>query len=150
MEFKELENLIKSRRSIRRWQDKKVPEKLLLQAIELATWAPSGGNQQNWRFYVILNPNTIGKIADAVQTSVNQMAKWPEIEQFGAIAKDYGKFIAFFRNAPAAIAVAASRYQSLADQILAVREKSDPKAAEMRQARNIANSRIQSVSAAFT
>ena len=50
MELGELTNLIKSRRSVRDWQDREVSEQLLLQAIELATWAPNGGNQQNLAF----------------------------------------------------------------------------------------------------
>ncbi len=37
METAELAKLIKSRRSIRVWQDKAVAEELLLQAVELAT-----------------------------------------------------------------------------------------------------------------
>ena len=39
MNLTDLANLIKSRRSIRVWQDKPVPEEMLLQAIELATYA---------------------------------------------------------------------------------------------------------------
>ena len=54
MKLTELSDLIKGRRSVRVWQNKAVPEDLLLQAIELATYAPNAGNQQNWRFYVIL------------------------------------------------------------------------------------------------
>jgi len=30
-----------------------IMESLLTQAVELATWAPNGGNQQNWHFYII-------------------------------------------------------------------------------------------------
>ena len=37
---------------------------MLLQAIELATWAPNGGNQQNSHFYVIVNRDTLGAIAE--------------------------------------------------------------------------------------
>ena len=62
MGLTDLENIIRSRRSIRSWQDKEVPQDLLLQAIELATWAPNGGNQQNWRFYLILNRDIIKAI----------------------------------------------------------------------------------------
>lgn len=50
METVELINLIKTRRSIRAFQDKPVPESLLIQAVETATWAPNGSNAQNWRF----------------------------------------------------------------------------------------------------
>ncbi len=148
MEFSELADLIKSRRSIRRWQDKPVPEELLLKAIELATWAPNGGNQQNWRFYVILNQNTITKIADAVYNSANLISSFPAAEKLGAAAR-IREGAGFFRSAPAAIAVAASRYQSIVDQVLAAEEMKEAKAARIREWRNIADSRIQSVSSSI-
>jgi len=73
MKFDDLANLIKTRRSIRSWQDKQVSEDLLIQAIELATWAPNGGNQQNWHFYTIVNRETIKAIAGAVQASADRI-----------------------------------------------------------------------------
>ena len=144
----ELENIIKSRRSIRAWQDKDVPEELILKAIEMATYAPNAGNQQNWRFYVILNRSTIGQIADAVQASADNMASWSESARFGESIQGMLKKSSFFRTAPAAIAIAASQYQSPAEQLMAVREDFDPTAMEMREWRNTANSKIQSVSSA--
>ena len=148
MEFQDLANLMRSRRSIRRWQDKEVREALLMQAIELATWAPNAGNQQNWRFYVILNRDTVRAIADAVQASADLIASWPEARELGYTGRRQS-MASFFRDAPAGIAVAASRYQSLADQVLAACEERHPQAAQMRQWRDIANAKIQSVSSAI-
>jgi nitroreductase len=149
MKTDELAELIKSRRSIRTWQAKAVPESLILQAIELATYAPNAGNQQNWHFYVVTNPKTIAAIADGVQKSADDMAAWPEAAQFGEAARNMFKKSSFFRGAPALIAVAASQYSSPAEQIMALREKVDPKAKAMREWRAIANSKIQSVSSAI-
>jgi nitroreductase len=149
MKTDELGELIKSRRSIRAWQPKAVPESVILEAIELATYAPNAGNQQNWRFYVVTNPETISAIADGVQKSADEMAAWPEAAQFGDMAMNMFKRSSFFRNAPALIAVAASQYSSPAEQIMALREKVDPKAKSMREWRKIANSKIQSVSSAI-
>ena len=148
MELADLANVIRSRRSIRSWQEKEVPQELLLHAIELATWAPNGVNQQNWRFYVILNHDTIKTIADAVQASADQIASWPEAAEFMDTVRLRGRS-GFFKNAPAAIAVAAARYQSTVDQVLAAREETDYQARNMRQWRNVADSRIQSVAAAI-
>ena len=78
MELANLASLIRGRHSIRRWQDREVPEALLAQAIELATWAPNAGNQQNWRFYVVLNRDTMEAIADAVQAKADRIASWAE------------------------------------------------------------------------
>lgn len=150
MDLTGLEQLIKGRRSIRRWQAREVSQDLLLKAIELATWAPNGANRQNWHFYVILNREIIGKIAAAVQARADMMASWPEAIEVGDMVKHWQATSSFFRTAPAAIAVAATQYQSLADQILARRETVDPQAAEMRQWRQTANTRIQSVAAAIS
>ena len=56
MEFAELEKLIKTRRSIRKWKTDAVPEELLLKAIELAGWSPNSGGKQPYHCYVITNP----------------------------------------------------------------------------------------------
>jgi nitroreductase len=149
MKTDELGDLIKSRRSVRAWQSKAVPESLILQAIELATYAPNAGNQQNWRFYVVTNPDTIAAIADGVQMSADKMAAWPEAAQLGDAVKNMFKKSSFFRSAPVLIAVAASQYTSPAEQIMALREKVDPQAKDMREWRAIANSKIQSVSSAI-
>jgi nitroreductase len=160
MELADLSNLIKGRRSIRVWQEKDVPERLLLDAIELATWAPNGGNQQNWRFYIIKNKAMIKEMARIVQTKAELINSWPEAARFQAPAAAASPAasvsvprpqsgMSFFGNAPAAIAIAAAKYQSQVDLILEARENLDPRAAEMRKWRNIADSRIQSVSSAI-
>jgi nitroreductase len=149
MELSELDSLIKGRRSIRAWQKKSVPEELLLRAIELATWAPNGGNQQNWRFYVIQNQDVIKAIADAVQARSEMMASWKEAAQFGDTASGLLERSSFFRNAPVGIAVAAAQYQSPVDKILALRGEKDAEAKKIREWRRTANTRIQSVASAI-
>ena len=145
----ELEGLIKSRHSIRSWQNKEVPEDLLLNAVELATWAPNGGNRQNWYFYLIKNRDTINVIADNVQSKANLMASWPESEQFGDSTKGMLERASFFRNAPVIIVVTTAQYQSPIDEILSLREKIDSQASQIRQWRNSVDTRIQSVSSAI-
>lgn len=151
-----LSDLIKSRRSVRVWQDKPVPEETLLQAIELATWAASGGNQQNWRFYVVTNRQVIGAMSDALDKSTAEINSWPETARLqpppapGAPPRQPARATVFFRQAPAAIVMAASQYQSAQDKILEERAKHDPRAVRLREWRNIANSRIQSVSSAIS
>ena len=41
-----------SRRSIRKYLNKSVPDEVVRRIMTAATWAPSGGNSQPWRFYV--------------------------------------------------------------------------------------------------
>jgi nitroreductase len=157
METAELAKLIKSRRSIRIWQDKPVPEELLLQAVELATWAPNGANQQNWHFYIILNRDTIKAIADATQAGSSYMASWPEMSQMGGFPPPRREpppgvtppRRAPLSDAPALIAVSTGRRENPMAKVMEAREKVDPRAAQMLQWDRTIDSRIQSVSAAI-
>lgn len=45
--------LFRRRRSCRDFTDDPVPRELLLELLEAARWAPSGGNLQPWRFVVV-------------------------------------------------------------------------------------------------
>jgi nitroreductase len=59
-------NLLKSRRSIRIYQDKPIPQDLLLQIVEAGRWAPTAANLQPWHFIVVTDPETrkrIGEVA---------------------------------------------------------------------------------------
>lgn len=150
METNEFAELIKSRRSIRNWQDKPVSEQILLDAVELATWAPNGGNQQNWRFYVILDKNIIKGISDAAQSGMSYMFSWPEMEQ-ARPAPPPGSPPPAPRMplsaAPAIIAVGTLQTTNAMDQAMEKHASTDPKAAQMLKWATTVNSRIQSVSA---
>lgn len=150
MEFADLEKLIRSRRSIRKWQTKPVSEDLLMKSIELATWAPNAGNQQNWRFYVILNKGTIESMAKVTQEIAEQVAVWLDADQQQAMAARWRDTATLFKKAPAIIGVAASQYQSPADKVLVTRVQTDAKARQIRDWRSAADSRIQSMAAAIT
>jgi len=49
----ELSEAIKGRRSIRRFKPDPVPRELIEKILELAQWAPSAMNGQDWRFLVV-------------------------------------------------------------------------------------------------
>ena len=49
----QLLDIIKTRRSIRTFKDKKIPRLILKKLIEAAIWAPSACNMQDWRFIII-------------------------------------------------------------------------------------------------
>lgn len=149
MKFREFETLIKTRRSIRKWRQEPVPEDLVLKAIEMATWAPNGGNRQNWRFIVVTNRNTILKMADAVQSKIDTIASWPEGAMFGDAVERWRGNGSFFRDAPVCVAVLMKNYESLADQLLKIKIKTDPSLQTVIEARRMGNSGLQSVSAAM-
>lgn len=50
-----IENLIKSRRSIRNWNNKNLKITDIIKTIEIAKWAPNSCNRQGWFFLIINN-----------------------------------------------------------------------------------------------
>jgi nitroreductase len=150
VDIESLERLIRGRRSIRQWKKDEVPDELLKKAVELATWAPNGGNYQGWRFIVVKKKEVIEKLASVVQSVADRIASWPEAMSWQEDVKRYQKNASFFRNAPACIGVFASQYQSPMDRVLAARESLDPEAREILGFRRSAPTAIQSAAAAVT
>lgn len=150
MDIETLEGLIKNRRSIRRWKQDDVPDELLKKAVELATWAPNGGNFQGWHFIVVKNREVIRKMASAVQAAADTIASWPEASSWEEDVNRYRRNISFFRNAPACIAVFTAGYQSVMDKVLMARESFDPEATRIMGFRRSAPTSIQSAAAAVT
>lgn len=58
-----LYTLFKQRRSVRWYQDKVVERKLIEQAVEMASQAPSACNRQPFQFYTFTDPTKASKIA---------------------------------------------------------------------------------------
>jgi len=60
--------LIKSRRSFRKYQPKPISEEEMDKILEAGRWAPSAGNSQPWKFIVLRNAEVRKALADAVPT----------------------------------------------------------------------------------
>jgi hypothetical protein len=133
MDTAELSTLIKTRRSIRVFQDKPVPEALLMQAIETAAWAPNGGNAQNWRFFIILDKKIINSIAEVIQSGLKTIQSWPEMANAGPAGgrprnPQPGSPLT---TAPALIVVCAVRSSNPMVNAMTKRAETDPAAKEM-------------------
>jgi len=150
MDIGTLERLIKGRRSVRRWKKDEVRDDLLRKAIELATWAPNGGNFQGWRFIAVKNREVIVKMADAVQSVADKVASWPEANSWKGDIERYQKNTSLFKNAPACIGVFIGEYQSPIDKVLVARESVDPEAKGILASRRSAPTALQSAAAAVT
>jgi len=155
VETTKLIKLIKTRRSIRSFQDKPVPEALLIKAIEAAIWAPNGSNYQNWRFFIILDKKVINIIADAVQMGVKTIMSWPEMADAGPPPR----IDVLLRKIPALIVVATVRssnpdprakksYGDFEDDAIAKRANTDPEAKKMFERYQVGGPLVQSTSAA--
>lgn len=67
MNAKEVLQLMKDRRSIRKFKPDPVEEKKIEQILEAARWCQSASNRQPWRFIVIKNKDTISKLQSAAK-----------------------------------------------------------------------------------
>jgi nitroreductase len=65
----DLVSIIKGRRSIRRFQDKPVPEKDLQQILEAVQWSPSWANTQCWEIVVVKNRETKERLNEALSST---------------------------------------------------------------------------------
>lgn len=65
----EFSELLKTRRSIRFFEDKEVPLDTIKEIIEDSTLAPSSGNGQPWSFIIINNKDMIKRISDESKAS---------------------------------------------------------------------------------
>lgn len=99
MDIEQFYELAKQRRSIRGYRkDKDVPEEWIRKILEVARWAPSGGNGQPWEFIVIRDAAMRRKIADLFLKQQEhkkemEMALRGEAKMTGAGFKDAPVFI---------------------------------------------------------
>lgn len=58
--------IVKGRRSVRKYQDRPVPREQLEQVLEAARWAPSPHGRQPWRFVVLTRAEPKQRLADSM------------------------------------------------------------------------------------
>lgn len=69
--------IIMTRRSVRRFLDRPVPEDLLQKILEAGRWAPSGLNNQPWRFAVVT--------AGEVKRQLSKLTRYSKIVEGAAV-----------------------------------------------------------------
>jgi nitroreductase len=60
----EIDKTIKGRRSVRRYQDRDIPDSMIKELLGLATYAPSSMNGQPWHFIVIRAEKTKKRLVE--------------------------------------------------------------------------------------
>ena len=61
-----LSDVIKKRRSIRKYLPRQVPKDIVKEVLAAAGWAPSAHNSQPWRFIVLADASSQAELADAM------------------------------------------------------------------------------------
>jgi F420 biosynthesis protein FbiB-like protein len=98
----EIQDIIRSRRSIRRYHSTPVPRELLDALLDAARWAPSAHNRQPWRWAVVQAAETKQALAAAMGERLRA-----DLERDGAppeaIAADAGRSYSRITGAPVVI-----------------------------------------------
>ena len=67
MQFTEM---LKYRRSIRRYQDKPVSLEIIKEMIKESTFAPNAGNEQPWKFIIVHNKKMLKRMSDESKKNI--------------------------------------------------------------------------------
>ena len=73
MEFKDV---IKTRRSIRRYKNKPVPKEKIMEILEAGRIAPSASNRQPWHFIVVTERETLRSVEGEVMLYVSEFGSY--------------------------------------------------------------------------
>lgn len=103
----DIAELIKTRRAIRRYQNRPVSREQIRQLLELAGWAPSAHNRQPWRFAVLNRSADKDRLARAMGKRLHQ-DRTADGDPPEAIERDVNRSYARITGAPVVIVVCLS------------------------------------------
>ena len=107
--------MIKSRRTVRDFSEKNIPEGIIENAVRVAATAPSGANKQPWHFVIVKDPAIKKKIRVAAEKEEKEFYEhrapdsW--LEDLNQFKTDWHK--QFLEEAPALIVVFRQSYRDL-------------------------------------
>jgi len=99
---------IKTRRAIRRYQERPIPRAEIEHLLELAAWAPSAHNRQPWRFAILSQIADKSRLARAMGERLRQDRR-ADGDPPEAIERDVARSYARITGAPVVIVVCLSR-----------------------------------------
>lgn len=100
----EVNKAIRTRRSVRKYKDEKLPEQTIRELIELAVWAPSAVNNQPWAFVVLEDREYLKNLSGRAKTFVlERLDKLPHLEKYRSMLGNPDLDI--FHGAPALVLI---------------------------------------------
>ncbi len=109
-------DLMRARRSVRRFRPETPPRDLIERLLAAAVTAPSASNKQPWRFFVVAQRAAIERLAVAVRAAVDRIARHVEPASEPAF-RAYGDYFTRFEAAPLVIAVLHRRLTVLSNLV---------------------------------
>lgn len=100
-------DILRARRSIRRYTDQPVPRDLLIHLLDAAIWAPSAHNRQPWRFAVTDSADSKERLARAMGARLRRDLEADGVAE-DVIAADTGRSYARITGAAALVVLCLS------------------------------------------
>lgn len=113
--FSLLQQMIQSRRSIRRWVDEALPRADLEHMVDCARLAPSDTNAQPWHFTIVTDRALIRHLEDTTRRRFAELGHELEAAGKKELARKlrvFEKYAAHFGAAPALVVVSGEPYDS--------------------------------------
>lgn len=109
MDYKNFLDIVKARRSIRKFKPDPVPDEDIKKIIEAARWAMSGANGQPWEFIIVKSADIRLKIAELMREHHNfsyyfEKSRIPELRHPGGAVERHS--LPTFKDAPVIIVIA--------------------------------------------
>jgi len=114
----EVMEAIRSRRSVREYENIPIPMEHIHFILEAARWAPSGYNKQPGKFIVLTDPTLKDKMVKEVRAKLEEISQWPAVKAKALRIKAMLPGFIVFSKAPVAIAVLHPDYAAPMDEIL--------------------------------
>jgi nitroreductase len=87
MDYDGLLEMVKNRRSVRKFKPDPIPDEYVDKIIEVARWSPSGFNTQPWDFVVVKKKELKDRI---VEINTEYLARWGKIEDTSEVWQEPG------------------------------------------------------------
>jgi len=116
MDYANFKEILLSRRSVRKFEDRPVETEQIRELIDCARHAPSDTNSQTWEFIVITNREKIRAIEAMTWEQLHERAREAEARGLARearlLVKSFGPYATAFADAPALVVVLATPYRS--------------------------------------
>lgn len=119
MKSAEFLELIKSRRSIRKFKLGEIPQADIETAIIAGGFAPSNGNSQPWRFVYVKDQAVKRELGEMVKNKLWLIEKSISNQDWKEEFKAYAKYLSFFVEAPGLIVAVYKKNTSLLQHFVA-------------------------------
>lgn len=109
MNGKEFSEIIKTRRSVRHFDQREISQVLLAELLESAAAAPSAGNRRDWAFDVVVAPEIKQQMLVATQAAWDQALAGCETEVVREEIGHYRGNFEWFVDAPVLVVISCKR-----------------------------------------